>query len=130
MVTGDRDRVKARHMRSGVGNDVGNDPHRFLWGINIGITDHELFQDVVLQRTGKTRLIHTLLFPGNNKHGKYGNHRAIHGHGNRHLVQRNSVEQNSHILDGINSDSGHTDVSGDPRMVRVITPVGGKIKGD
>jgi hypothetical protein len=48
VVTGNRDRVELRHVLRGVAEDVGNDFHRRLGRIDIGVPHHELFEDVVL----------------------------------------------------------------------------------
>ena len=48
MIARDRDAVELGHMRAGVSDDVRHNTHRRLRRINIGIADHELFKDVVL----------------------------------------------------------------------------------
>jgi hypothetical protein len=51
VVAGNRDRIEARHVARGVFDDVGNDAHRRLRRIDVGVAHHELFQDVVLDRS-------------------------------------------------------------------------------
>ena len=55
-------------------------------------------------------------------------HRAIHGHGDAHAVERNAVEQDFHVLDGIDRHAGLADIAFDPRMIAVIAAMGGKIE--
>ena len=50
VIAGDRDRVELRHVPGGVLDDVGDDPHRRPGRVDIGVADHELLEDVVLDR--------------------------------------------------------------------------------
>ena len=61
VVAGDRDRVELRHVPRGVGEDVGDDAHRGRRRIDVGVADHELFQDVVLDGAGELLRRHALL---------------------------------------------------------------------
>src|SRR5690606_30570338 len=58
-----------------------------------------------------------------------GQYRPVHGHGDGDFVQRNSIEQNFHILNGIDGHPGHAHVSHDPFVIAVVTTVGGEVKG-
>ena len=51
VIAGDRDRVELRHVRARIGEDVRDDPHRGPGRIDVGVAHHELFQDVVLDRS-------------------------------------------------------------------------------
>ena len=53
VIAGDRDRVEFRHVPRRVADDVGDDPHRRLWRVDVGVADHELLQDVVLDGPGR-----------------------------------------------------------------------------
>ena len=55
VIAGDRDRVELRHVPRGVGEDVGDDPQRWLRRIDVGVADHELLEDVVLDGPGELR---------------------------------------------------------------------------
>ncbi|MCY1290027.1 hypothetical protein D9M70_391480 [compost metagenome] len=48
MVAGDRDRVELRHLPGGVLDDIGDDAHRGFGRVDVGVADHELLEDVVL----------------------------------------------------------------------------------
>ena len=48
VVAGDRDRVELRHVLRRVLDDVGDDPHARLGRVDVGVADHELLEDVVL----------------------------------------------------------------------------------
>ena len=55
--------------------------------------------------------------------------RAVHSHGNRHLIQGNLIEKDFHILNRIDGNTGLADIAHHPGMIRVISPVGREIKG-
>ena len=48
VVAGDRDRVELRHVLRRVLDDVADDPHARLGRVDVGVADHELLEDVVL----------------------------------------------------------------------------------
>ncbi len=55
VIAGDRDRIEARHALGREIDDVGDDPHRRLGRIDVGVPHHELFEDVVLDGAGELR---------------------------------------------------------------------------
>lgn len=50
------------HVFRRIPEDVAYDAHRRLGGIDEGVADHELFEDVVLDGALEEVLLHTLLF--------------------------------------------------------------------
>src|SRR3546814_12839464 len=50
MIARDGDAVELRHVLRGIAENVRNDPHRRFWRINVGVADHELLLNVVLDR--------------------------------------------------------------------------------
>ena len=56
MIARDRYAVELRHIGAGVGDDIRNDPHRWFGRVDIGVADHELFKDVVLNGAVELRL--------------------------------------------------------------------------
>ena len=61
VVAGDRDRVEARHLLGGVAEDVADDPHARLRRVDVGVADHELLEDVVLDGPRELLRLHPLL---------------------------------------------------------------------
>ena len=116
-------------MRAGVGDDVRHNTHRRLRRINIGIADHELFKDVVLNRAIELLLGNALLLTCNYEESEDGNDRAVHRHRHRHLVKRNAVEEDFHILNTINRNAGLANIADNAGMVTVIATVRCKIEG-
>jgi len=129
VVAGDRDRVEFRHLGRGELDDVGDDPHRGLGRVDIGVADHELLEDVVLHRAGEVGPGHTLFLSRDDEHRQHRDDGAVHGHRHAHLGEWNAIEQDLHVLDRIDRHAGLADVAGDPRVVGIIAPVGGEIEG-
>ena len=111
VVTGDRDRVELRHLGAGVAEDVGDHPHRGLRRIDVGVADHELFEDVVLDGPGQLLRRHTLFLGGHHVQREDGQHGAVHRHRHRHGRKVDAVEQLAHIEDGIDCHTGHSDIA-------------------
>ena len=130
VIAGDRDGIELRHMRRGEGKNIGDDAQRRLWRIDIGVAHHEFFQDVVLDGAGEFFRLHALFFRRHDVERQHRQHRAVHGHRHRHLVERNAGEQRAHVVDRIDRHARHADVAGDARMVAVIAAVGGEIESD
>ena len=123
VVTRNRDRVELGHVLRGVLEDVGDDAHRELRGINIGVAHHELLEDVVLDRTGQLVERAALLQSGYDVEGQHGQHGAVHGHRHRHLVERNAVEKHLHVLDRADRHAGLAHVAHHARVVGVVAAV-------
>ena len=128
VVAADTDRVELRHVLGRVLDDVANDAHAGRRRVDIGIADHELFQNVVLNGSAEFVLAHALLFRRHHITGQHRQHGAVHGHGHADLVQRDLVEQDFHVLDRIDGHAGLADVTRHARMVAVIAPVGGQVE--
>ena len=63
-----------------VGEDVGDDPHRRLGGIDVRVAHHELFEDVVLDGARELPRLHALLLGRHDVEGEDRQHGAVHGH--------------------------------------------------
>ena len=73
---------------------------------------------------------HALLLGGDDVERQHRQHGAVHGHRHAHLVERDAVEQDSHVEDRIDRDAGHADIARDARVVAVVAAVGGEVEGD
>ncbi len=130
VIAGDRDRVEFRHMLRGEGENVGNDPHRMFGRIDIGVPHHEFFQDIVLDRAGELFGGNALLFRRHDVKREHRQDRPVHGHRHRHLVERNAGKQRPHVIDRIDGDARHADISGDAGMVGIVAAMGGEVECD
>ena len=72
---------------------------------------------------------YALFFGGHDVERHDGQNRAVHGHGDRHRIERNTLEELPHIEDRVDRHPGHADIPRNPRMIGIITPVGGEIEG-
>ena len=98
--------------------------------IDIGVAHHEFFQDVVLNGSAQLLRRHALLFGRDNVERHDRQHRAIHGHRHRHVIERNLVEQDLHVEDRIDGHAGLADVAGHALVVGVVAAMRGEIEGD
>ena len=129
VVAGDRDRVEPRHVLRGVLDDVGHDAHARLGRIDVGVAHHELFEDVVLDGAVELRLVDALLLGGDDEGREHGQHRAVHRHRHRHLVEGDAVEEDLHVLDGVDRHARLAHIADDAGMVAVVAAMGGEIEG-
>ena len=129
VIAGNGNRIEFRHVLRGKGKNVGNDPHRGFGRIDIGVAHHKFFKNVVLDGAGKLGVFNPLFLGGSNIQRHHRQHRAVHGHGNRHLIQRNAIKQRAHVIDAVNRHTGHPDIARHPGVVAVITAMGGQVEG-
>ena len=73
-------------------------------------------------------MAHALLFGGHHIARQHWQHRAVHGHRDRHFVERNLVEQDLHVFDRVNRHTGLAHIARHAGVVRVVAAVGGQIK--
>ena len=129
VIPGDRDGIELRHLGAGVGEDVGDDPHRGLRRVDVGVADHELFENVVLDGPGELLRRNTLLLGGHHVEGQDRQHRSVHRHRDRHRRQVDTVEELPHVQNRVDGHPGHADVALHPGVVGVIAAVGGQVEG-
>ena len=130
VVAADADAVELRHLLRAVAEDVADDPHRRRGRIDVGVADHELFENVVLDGAAQLLRRHALLLGGDDVERHDGQHRAVHGHRDRHLVQRNLVEEDLHVEDGVDGHAGLADVAGARARGRSRSRDAWQIEGD
>ncbi len=68
---------------------------------------------------------HALFFASDDEIGKDRDNRTVHGHGNGNLFQRNAIEKDFHVLDGVDRHAGLADIAFHARVIAVIAAVGG-----
>lgn len=71
-----------------------------------------------------------LLFRCNNKHRQDWQHSSIHGHRGGDLSEGNTIEKLLHILNGIDGDSSHADISMNAWVVGIVATMRGQVKSD
>ena len=130
MIAGNGDAVELGHFAAGITEDVRNDPHRRFGRVDISVADHELLEDVVLDRSVEQLAIDALLLARDDEESEHGDDRPVHRHGHRHLVERDAVEQDLHVLDRVDRDARLADIAHHARMVAVITAMSREVEGD
>ncbi len=130
VIAGDRDRVELRHVLRGELDDVADDAHRRRGRVDVGVADHELLEDVVLDGPRELLPADALLLGCDDVAGEHRQHRAVHGHRDRDLVERDRVEQDLHVLDAVDRDAGLAHIARDARMVAVVAAVGRQVERD
>ena len=73
-------------------------------------------------------LRHALLLGRHDVARQHRQHGAVHGHRHAHLVERDAVEQDLHVLDGIDRHARLADVAHDARMIAIVAAMGGEIE--
>ena len=121
---------EARHFGRRIGNDVGDDPHRGFGRVDVGVADHELLENVVLNGPRELGARSPLLLAGDDEGGEHRNDGTVHGHRHRHLGKRDAVEEDLHILDRIDRHAGLADIALDAGMIGIVAAMGGEIESD
>ena len=129
VVAGDGDRVEPGHVLGRVLDDVGHDPHARRRRVDVGVADHELLEDVVLDGPAELVLAHALLLGRHDVAGQHRQHGPVHGHRHADLVEGDVVEEDLHVLDRVDGHAGHAHVALHPGVVAVVAPVGGEVEG-
>ena len=123
VVTGDGDGVEARHHHRGVFEDVGDDAHGWLRWVDVGVTHHELFQNVILNSSGKFFRGYALFFSCDDVERQDREDGTVHGHGDGDAAEVDTFEELAHIQDGVNGHTCHADVTNNSFVVGVVAAV-------
>ena len=130
MVARNGNRVEFWHFCRRISENIRNYSHRRRGWIDVGVPHHELFENVILNRPRQFFGSNALFFGSDDVKSENRNHRAVHRHRNRHLVERNLVEQNFHVFYRINCHTRLADVARHPIMVGVVAAMRCQIKGN
>ena len=128
VVTGDGYGVELGHVLRCVFEYIGDNTHRELRRIDIGVAHHELLEDIVLYRSGHFFELGTLFESGIDIESEYRKNGTVHGHRHRHLVEGYTVEEHLHVVERADRHSGLAHVAHHTRVVSVVTTVCGKVK--
>ena len=123
------DGVEARHAARREAEDVLDRAQRRRRRVDVRVPDHELLEDVVLDRAGELLRRHAGLLGGDDVHGQRRQHGAVHRHRHGHLAEVDAVEQDLHVLDGVDGHAGEADVARRALVVAVVAPVRRQIEG-
>ena len=129
VIPGDGNRVPLRNILLGVGEHVGNNPHRLLRWIDVGPARNVFLQNIVLHRATKL----TNVFAGAPRHRNIERQQngrgGIDGHGCRNLLQINAGKQALHVFDGVNGHAYPAHLAHGHGMIRVHADLCGQVEG-
>ena len=117
MIAGNGNTVELRHIFGGIFKNITDNTHGHFWWVNISITHHEFLENIVLNSTSHNLFVYTLLLTGKNIESQNRQYRTVHGHRYRHLIQGNTAEQNTHIQNGVNSNTSLTYITQHTRII-------------
>lgn len=130
MVAGDGDAVELRHILRRVLEDVADDAHGHIRRVDVGVADHELFQNIILNCARHDLLVNALLLARDDEESENRQNRTVHRHRDGHLIKRNAREQDVHIQHGADRNARLADVADNARIVRIIAAMGREVKRD
>ena len=107
-----------------MGDNIADNAHAGFGRINIGIPHHELFQNIVLNGSGKRRLTGALFLSNHNITGQNWQNRAVHCHADTDIAEINTVKKPVHVLNTINRHTCFTDIADHARMIAIVPSVG------
>ena len=95
VIAADVDRVPLRHVGHGVGDHVGDQPHRRCRREHVGAPRQVLLDDVVLGRARQLREVGVVLLGDGEVERQHVHRRRVDRHGGVHLLHGDAVEQQS-----------------------------------
>ncbi len=130
MVTGDGDRVPSRQVFVAVRERVADQPQRVRGRVDVGAAGDVLLEDVVLHRPAQPGEVHALLLGDELVQQQQHRGGRVDRHGGRDLGQRQAVEQQPHVVQGVDRDADLAHLAGGQRVVGVQAHLGRQVEGD
>ena len=129
VVAADADAVPAGQLVPAERQDVGAQAHRRAGRIDVRPAGDVLLQDVVLDRARQALAGDAPLVGHRHVQRQQGGGGGVDGHGGRHLVQRQAVQQPAHVVQGGDGHAGAAHLARGQRVIRVAPHLGGQIEG-
>ena len=130
VVAADVDRVPLRHRRHGVGDHVGDQPHRGPGREDVGPARQVLLDDVVLRRPRELGHVVPVLLRDRLVERQQPHGRGVDRHRRVHLVERDAVEERPHVADVGHRHADLADLTDGELVVGVVAGLGGQVEGD
>ncbi len=83
VVTRNANGVEAGQRAGTIAKYFGNDLHGRTRRVDVGVTNHKLLEDIVLNGSAQLMRWNPAFFGGNNKKRQDGDHSSVHGHADR-----------------------------------------------
>jgi hypothetical protein len=129
VVSGDRDRVPARHPLGRPLDHVADQSHRRLDREAPLLLGDVLLEDVGLDRAGEPLGRHPLLLGDANVEGEEDRRRGVDRHRGTHPCQLDAGEERLHVVEGVDRDALHPDLPKAAVGVGVEPHQGGHVEG-
>src|SRR5688572_258387 len=99
VIARNRDRVERWQVLGGVGEEIGDEPHRGLRRIDVGAAGNVFLENVVLHGPAYTRGLDPLFFGDELIEQEEQRGGGVDRHRGRDLAQWKTIEKQSHVLD-------------------------------
>ena len=121
VIPADRDRVPVGHLALAEGEHIGHDPQRRPRRINVGAARDVFLENVVLNRPCQLCRCHPLPPADSDIEGEQDGCRRVDGHGRRHAIERDALEQCGHVFDRVDRHPDAADFTCSERMIGVVS---------
>ena len=129
VITGNRNGVPIRHFFAAIREGIHNESHGRPWRIDVGAASDVLLQNVVLDGAAQLVAADSLLFRDQLVEQQQGARGGVDGHRRRHVIQRQSAQQEAHVVEGANGHAHFPHFAFGTRVVSVVTHLRGQVKG-
>jgi hypothetical protein len=130
MVAADVGGVPLRQLLVGVGDDVGDQPHRGLGRVDVGPAREIFLDDVVLDRALQLLDIPALFLRHRDVEREQPGGGGVDGHRGVHLLEGDALEQGRHVGERGDRHADLADLARGQRVVAVVAGLGRQVEGD
>ena len=128
VVAGNGNGVPLRYVLGAVFENVGDQTHGRFNRENVGAACGVFLQNIVLNGAAQCGSRYTLFFSYSDVHSEQYGSRCVDGHGGGNFAEVDLVEQDFHILQGINSNAYFTNFAFSHLIIGVIADLGRKVE--
>ena len=130
MIRADVRRIPPRHLLVGVRDRVADKLQRRLGREDVRAAREIFLDDVVLDGAGEARARGALLVGDGDVQRKQPSGGRVDRHGRIHAVERNAVEQRTHVTDVRDGNADLADLAARKDVVAVVARLGREVEGD
>ncbi len=130
VVGADVDRVPLRDLGHGVGDHVGDEPHRGAGRERVRPAGEELLDDVVLGRALELGGVVALLLGGDDVERQQPGGRRVDRHRRVHRVQRDAVHERAHVAPVGDRDADLADLAAGELVIAVVAGLRREVERD
>ena len=128
VISADRNRVPLGRALAAESENIGHDAQRWSQREDVSPARDVLFQNIVLNRSGKPRNIHALFFRHCEIERKQDGARGIDGHGGGDAVEGNAGKERFHVFERVDGHANPPHFAARERVIRIQPDLRGKIE--